>query len=79
MSEKEQKPPRRKAKNGTHAYVKYSSIAIQMGVIIFLGVFGGMKIDQWLNLKFPIFLLILSLSGVVLAIYLAIKDFINFK
>jgi F0F1-type ATP synthase assembly protein I len=79
MSEKEQQHQRRKANNGIKAYVKYSSIAMQMGVIIFLGVFGGMKIDQWLNLQFPVFLLILSLSGVALAIYVAIKDFIKFK
>jgi len=50
---------------------------MQMAVIIFLGVFGGMKIDRWLKLEIPVFTLILSLSSVTLAIYIAIKDFLK--
>lgn len=60
-------------------YARYSSIAIQMGVIIGAGVFGGVKIDQWLELKFPVFTLILTVFGFSTAIYIAVKDFIRKK
>jgi len=48
-----------------------------MGVIIFLGVFGGMKLDKWLKLKIPVFTLLLSLVSVISAIYFVIKDFLK--
>ncbi|RLD52463.1 MAG: ATPase F0F1 [Bacteroidetes bacterium] len=66
-------------KNSLNSYVKYSNIAIQMLVIILLGVFGGFKLDQWLELKFPVFTVILSLLSVVLAIYLVTKDLLKKK
>jgi hypothetical protein len=50
-----------------------------MIVIIVAGTFGGLKLDQWVNLNFPLFTLVLTLFSVSLAIYLAIKDFIKFK
>ncbi|MBN2520274.1 MAG: AtpZ/AtpI family protein [Bacteroidales bacterium] len=50
-----------------------------MMAIIVLGVFGGIKLDNLLNLKFPIFTVLLSLLSVILAIYIAIKDFIKIK
>jgi hypothetical protein len=44
-----------------------------------IGVFGGIELDKWLNLNFPVFTLLLTIISVILAIYLAIKDFIRFK
>ncbi len=52
-------------------------MGIQMIVIIVIFVWGGRELDTSLSLKFPIFTLILSLFGVFLAIYFAIKDFIK--
>jgi hypothetical protein len=60
-------------------FAKYSAMAFQMAIIIGLGTFGGYKIDQFFNLKFHIFTIILSLFSVILAIYFSIKDFINPK
>ena len=60
------------------AYARYSSIAIQMLTIIFLGVFGGYKIDYWLQTK-PVFTVILSITSVVLAIYYVTKDLLKKK
>jgi F0F1-type ATP synthase assembly protein I len=57
-------------------YARYTSIGIQMGVIIFLGVFGGFKLDQWTGTT-PLFIILLSFAGVTLAIYHAIKDFLK--
>ncbi|HNW88544.1 MAG TPA: AtpZ/AtpI family protein [Bacteroidales bacterium] len=60
-------------------YARYSNIALQMLVIIVLGVFGGVLLDKWINIKFPVFTVLLSLFSVVLAIYVAVKDFIKNK
>ena len=68
-----------KAPKKLNAYAKYSSIGIQMGVVITIGTFGGLKIDQYLNFSFPIFTLVLSLASVAAAVYLAIKDIIDYN
>jgi F0F1-type ATP synthase assembly protein I len=59
-------------------YAKYSGLAVQMLVIIFLGVFGGFKLDSYLHTK-PLFTLLFSLLAVFAAIYLSVKDFIRPK
>jgi F0F1-type ATP synthase assembly protein I len=50
-----------------------------MIVVILLGVFGGIKLDKWLHMQFPIFTVVLSFLGVVLGIYIGLKDFIRTK
>jgi len=55
-------------------YVKYSGMAVQMAAIIVGGVLGGIELDKYLNLRFPIFTLVLTLLSVFLAIYYFIKD-----
>jgi len=62
-----------------NSYLKYSGMAIQMAAIITLGVFGGKKLDQFFNLKQPVFTLVLSLFAVFAAIYVSIKDFLKNK
>jgi hypothetical protein len=54
-------------------------MAVQMGVIIALGAWGGTKLDQRLGFKTPICTLVLTLAAVFIAIYLSIKDFIRKK
>jgi F0F1-type ATP synthase assembly protein I len=66
-------------KNSLNNYAKYSGIALQMLVIILLGVFGGYKLDQWMNIRFPVFTILLSLSSVIVAIYSVVKDLMNKK
>lgn len=66
-------------KNDINNYAKYSSIAMQMLVIILLGVFGGVKLDEWLDLSLPVFTIVLSLLSVVLAIYTVVKDLLKKK
>lgn len=61
------------------AFMRYSSMATQMGVTIFLGVWGGMKLDQKFPQRIPIFTLVLSLVSVLLAMYMIIKDFLKKK
>jgi F0F1-type ATP synthase assembly protein I len=49
-----------------------------MLAIILLGVFGGYKLDGWLN-TIPVFTVLLSLLSVVIAIYSVVKDLLNNK
>jgi hypothetical protein len=58
-------------------YAKYSSMGLQMGAIITGGVLGGIQLDKWLQLKFPIFTLLLTLLSVFLAMYYFIKDILK--
>lgn len=58
-------------------YARYTNMAFQMFAIIGIGVFGGVKLDEWLHLEFPVFTLILSVLAVSAAIYSAIKDLIR--
>lgn len=52
-------------------------MGLQMAAIITGGVFAGIKLDKWLQLKFPIFTLVFTLLSVFLAIYYFIKDSIK--
>lgn len=64
----------KKSKDRLNSYAKYSSLAMQMGVIIAGGVIGGYYIDKELMWKFPVFTLVLSFFSVATAIYIAVKD-----
>jgi hypothetical protein len=48
-----------------------------MFAIIGLGIFGGVKLDQWLKLKFPVFTVLLSIISVAAAIYTAVRDLLK--
>ena len=65
-----------KSKNN-NSYIKYSSIAMQMAIIIVGGTFGGKWLDSFIDIKFPVFTLIFSIISVFLAVYYAIKDIIK--
>lgn len=81
MSKKQEEDRKeKKLKSQLSDYAKYSSLAFQMIFIIGAGVAGGHYLDRWLGLDgFPVFTFVLTIVSVVLAIYYAIKDFIDFK
>jgi F0F1-type ATP synthase assembly protein I len=60
-------------------FFKYSSLAIQMGVIIGLFTWGGKKLDEHYYNTTPVFTIVLSLLGISAAMYLVIKDLIKPK
>ncbi|MFN8258313.1 MAG: AtpZ/AtpI family protein [Bacteroidales bacterium] len=70
---------KRKIKSSLSSYAKYSGLSFQMIAIVLVFVFGGLKLDKYLNWKFPVFTLFFSLLGVVIAMYVAIKDFLGNK
>jgi hypothetical protein len=64
----------KEVKKLTSNYAKYSGIAFQMLGTIGLGVYAGLKLDEWLKFKFPLFTLVLSLGSVGASLYLMIKQ-----
>ena len=70
--EKNKRPP-------LESYARYSNIAFQMFAIIGIGIFGGVKLDQWLHLRFPVFTVLLSILSVAAAIYSVVKDLLKKK
>lgn len=72
-------PQKPNAKKQLNDYARYSGMAVQMIAIILLGVWGGIKLDQVLSLKFPAFTLTLTLLSVFLAMFFAMRDFLKKK
>ncbi len=64
-------------KKSLNDYAKYSSIAFQMVAIILIGVYAGVKLDEWITNGTPVFTLVFSLLSVSLAIYYVIKDLLK--
>ena len=81
MEEQRQPDPKKERNNGQDglsAYSKYSTIAIQMAVIIIITCLGGVKLDQLAGTK-PWLTVILSLLGVTAAMWLVIKEALRNK
>ncbi len=76
MEEQLQQDPKKeknKGLQGLSAYSRYSTIAIQMVVIIIITTLGGVKLDRWAGTE-PWLTVILSLLGVAAAMWLVIKE-----
>jgi len=69
----------KKSKKNLNNYSKYSGIVFQMAFIILAGTWGGIKLDEKLKLKFPVFTVVLSFTSVILAMYIILKEFIGKK
>lgn len=54
--------------------MKYAGLAFQMLATLGVAFFIGLKIDQYFNLSFPIFLLSLPLVALVGLFYQILKD-----
>jgi len=76
MQEAQQEKSNEPNNRGLNNYVKYSGLAFQMGGVIAVAVWGGIKLDATTGTD-PVFTIILSLLGVFVAIYIAIKDLIK--
>ena len=56
------------------SFVQFSGIAFQMLGTIGLGVWGGMKIDEWQNNRTPVWTIILSMTAIGASLYLFIRQ-----
>jgi F0F1-type ATP synthase assembly protein I len=66
----------KKNNNTLNSYARFSSIAIQMFVIIGIGTFGGIKLDNYFQNKNDLFTIILSLFSVILSILYVVRNII---
>jgi len=62
--------PKKKQAND---FIKYSSMAFQMGIIILGSTYGGVKLDKYLQWGFPVFTVVFAISSVVIALYQVLK------
>lgn len=60
-------------------FFKYGNMAIQMAAIITITTWGGQKLDEHFQNQTPVFTIVLSLTGIVAALYLSLKDLIKPK
>jgi len=44
---------------------------------VLLGFFGGLKLDEFLQWKFPVFTVLFSLFAIFAALWLVVKDFLK--
>jgi hypothetical protein len=65
-----------KPKKKLDDFIRYSNMAFEMIAIMGIGTWSGILIDDWLELGFPVFTLVLMVLSVVGAIYHAIRKFI---
>ncbi len=56
------------------AYLKYSGMAIQMGVVILIGTFAGQKLDTYFQTERPYLTVLMALLSIFAALYLTLKD-----
>ena len=64
---------KKQTQNQLNAYLKYSGLAFQMIGVIIVAVWAGMKLDEYLGLRFPIFLVVFTLMAVTASLFLTIK------
>ncbi len=74
----DQKKKENKGREGLDAYSRYSTIAIQMVVIILITSLGGVKLDKLAGTE-PILTVVISLLGVAAAMWLVIKEALRNK
>ena len=66
-------------KSNYNAYLRFSSLAIQMGVVIFFGCYSGNYLDDYFSFKKPILTVVLSLISIAAALYFVYKKVSNVK
>lgn len=60
-------------------YAKYSSLALQMIVIIVGAAFGGRELDKYINWEFPVFTVSLTILGVIVAVIYGMRGLFKQK
>jgi heme/copper-type cytochrome/quinol oxidase subunit 4 len=70
-------PKKKSQHKQVSGFAKYSTLAIQMGVVIGVFAFLGDYIDNKYNFNTPIFTIVLSLFGVFGSMYILLKGIRN--
>lgn len=74
----QQENQNQKKNNPLNDYARFSAIGIQMIVIIGLGVYAGIKLDEKYPNKYKLFTIIFSLLAIGIALYSVIRQVIEF-
>ena len=61
-------------KDKVKSYVQYSGMVFQMIGIIGVFAFAGYKLDEYQQIKTPLYTAVLSLLGVVISLYTVIRS-----
>ena len=68
-----------KPKEQLNTYARFSGMGFQMIVIIGIGVYAGIKLDEHYPNKYSLFTIICSLTSIGIALYLVIKQATDFS
>lgn len=72
-----QKESKKNNNSALTSYARFSGIAIQMVVIIAVGTYGGMKLDEYFNNQNDVLTIILSLTSVLASLAFVIRRTIS--
>jgi len=70
-------PYNSKNKPSDSQYIRYSSLGFQLIATIAIGMFIGVKLDDWLEMEKPIFTVCVSVFFVIIALYIVVKDLLK--
>ena len=63
----------------SNSILRYSGMGLQMGAIMLLGAWAGIKLDKHFDIKNNTFTATLTILAVIIAVYLTIKDLLKNK
>lgn len=66
--------PKNSPKKRLDNYIRFSAMGLQMGATIFLLTWLGVKLDAWLQLRFPAFTLFFALFSVAAVLVYFIRQ-----
>ena len=66
----------KKYKKPTGDYMKYSGMAFQMLIILALGTYLGVKLDEYFQLETPYLAALFAILSLFIAFYITLKDLI---
>ena len=64
----------KKAQGKYNAVLKYSGLAFQMIALVLIFTYGGYKLDQYLELKIPVFTIVFILAALFGFFYKLMRD-----
>jgi ATP synthase protein I len=73
------KDQEQKTKERLNTFAQFSGIGFQMLVTIGLGVFAGVKLDEYYPNQYSVFTIILSLVAIAISLYSVIKQATRFS
>lgn len=75
MAAKQEPSEPNKKRTQYNNYLRYSGLAFQLLASITVGGWVGYKTDEWLNLRYPVFMLVFGLCGFGGSLYLVYRSF----